>query len=240
MPHNSTRGIFVVLEGIDGSGTTSQGVRLTEAIRDLGEKIVFTNQPSVGPAGSLIRLALARRLVGPSDYHDEHVGRRLSASLDPLTLALLFAADRMDHIATQIEPALNSGRHVVCDRYVLSSLAYQGLSVEPEWIMEINRFAPKPDLTILLDVPVDRARMRMSDTRWVKDLFEEDHQLQQVRAQYLKMSQQFTVGLGRVEVVDSSQEFWRVAKRIWSLVEPLLQENISTAEPGLDLFEERT
>jgi dTMP kinase len=135
------RGLFVVLDGIDGSGTTTQGDLLTDFIRAAHEQVIFTNEPSNGPAGSMIRLAITKRIVGAATFNDEALKEDLPPSLDDRMFALLFAADRMDHLTTQIIPALRSGRHVVCDRYVLSSLAYQGLTVGPDWLMEVNRFA---------------------------------------------------------------------------------------------------
>src|SRR5579864_7294663 len=109
------RGLFIVLEGLDGAGTTTQLVRLAERLRRAGERVVATAEPTDGPIGALIRQALRRRLV----HRD---GRALTDE----SLALLFAADRVDHVAGEIEPALARGQHVLCDRYVLSSLAYQG------------------------------------------------------------------------------------------------------------------
>ena len=217
------RGLFIVLEGIDGSGTTSQGTSLTERIRGLNEDVIFTYEPSAGPAGALIRLALARRLVGPSGlYPNRQLGDPISTSLDSATFALLFAADRMDHVETLIRPALAKGYHVVCDRYILSSLAYQGLDLDPQWLMVINKNAPKPDLTILLDLPVKEARQRMTGTRWAKDLFEEDEKLEMVREQYKKMLTRFSAMLGPSMIIDASNKFFRVDGKIWEHIEPLL------------------
>src|SRR5258706_8367109 len=123
-------GVFVVIEGIDGAGTTTQGDRLTAYLQKK-RAVYFTNEPSNGPAGMLIRLALARRLLGPNhEYHDpREIKPTGSVELHPYTMALLFAADRADHLATQIEPNLRRGKIVLCDRYILSSLAYQGLEL---------------------------------------------------------------------------------------------------------------
>lgn len=218
---DATRGVFIVLEGIDGSGTTSQGDELTQYLRGLGEKVLFTHEPSAGPAGSLIRLALARRLVGPSSgFHDEESQPEFSTSLDQKTFALLFAADRMDHVATEIEPALARGRHVICDRYLLSSLAYQGVELDADWILEINRLAPVPDITILLDVSAATAKTRMSRTRWSKDIFEEEAELRRVGSLYLEMVDRYRSHLGRIEILDASQELWKVRREIERLVDP--------------------
>src|SRR6185369_8913434 len=111
-PH---RAIFVVLEGIDGSGTTTQLGRLQAYLERRGRAVHPTREPSTGPVGRLLREILLgqHRLPG-------------GEPADGLAMALLFAADRRDHVRREIEPALGAGRDVVSDRYLLSSLAYPG------------------------------------------------------------------------------------------------------------------
>ena len=167
----STRGLFIVVEGIDASGSTTQASRLSAYLRERGSRVVQTHEPSDGPAGMLIRLALNRRLSAPAWAPED--GEPAFASLDPLALALLFAADRRDHVATRVEPALAHGIHVVSDRYALSSLAYQGLHADAEWILAINRHAPVPDLTVFLDLPARQADDRIRNSRMQRDAFEQ-------------------------------------------------------------------
>ena len=138
-------GRFVVLEGIDGAGTTTQARRLAEALAQRGIAAHVTREPSDGPIGRLVRSSLGSG--GPA--------------LPPGARALLFAADRLAHVAAEIRPALEAGRWVVCDRYLLSSLAYQGLDCDEGWVRAINRHAPPPDRTILLDVPAEVAVARI-------------------------------------------------------------------------------
>lgn len=143
----STRGRFIVLEGIDGSGTTSQCRALAAALEaQSGDAVLQTHQPSSGPIGRLIRARLAAD----------------AAPLDPAAMALLFAADRLDHLRTEIEPALAAGHDVVCDRYLMSSWTYQALDSPMAWVQTINAAAPWPDLTILLEVPVAVAQARIA------------------------------------------------------------------------------
>ncbi|MGZ6028562.1 MAG: dTMP kinase [Myxococcaceae bacterium] len=130
------RGRVIVLEGIDGSGTTTQTARLVASLRAAGHVVLGTREPSEGPMGLLLRQALTRRLVGISDR----------------VLALLFAADRLDHLASLVEPALAEGKVVVSDRYVLSSLAYQGMRLPLAWVEALNAAARPADLTLYLDV----------------------------------------------------------------------------------------
>jgi dTMP kinase len=157
------RGAFIVLEGIDGAGTTTQTNALREHFRQTGRKVFFTHEPSDGPVGMLIRLALQGRLVGGNyathDEDDSSAGG--DATFDPTALALLFAADRADHLAAQVKPNLDAGRIVVCDRYLLSTLAYQGQTNDDAWLLQINRPAIVPDLTLFLDLPPAEALERM-------------------------------------------------------------------------------
>jgi dTMP kinase len=118
----------VVLEGLDGAGTTTQGRLLADALRADGRTVHLTAEPSGGPIGVLVRQVLKRRIVG-----------RDGAPFDPAALALLFAADRLDHAAVEIAPKLAAGVDVVSDRFTLSSLAYQGLDLgDMDWVEAVN------------------------------------------------------------------------------------------------------
>jgi dTMP kinase len=144
----SAAGRFIVLEGIDGSGTTTQARRLAEELTRRGERVCLTCEPSTGPVGVFIRKALRRELVDPD-----------GAPRSPpwSSMALLFAADRLEHVDRVVLPALAAGQTVVSDRYVLSSLAYQSVT-SPEgeaslpFIAAINARARRPDLTLVFDV----------------------------------------------------------------------------------------
>lgn len=153
------RGLFVVLEGIDGSGTTTQAHRIVDAARAAGQIARFTCEPSTRPIGTDIR-------------------RRLSAAAPTgegwATLALLFAADRIDHLAEEILPALDAGELVVCDRYVLSSLVYQGVHVDTDWVAQINARATAPDLTLLVDTDPDEAARRRSARGGTEEIYDAD------------------------------------------------------------------
>jgi dTMP kinase len=165
--------MFVVLEGLDGAGTTTQLQRMAEALRAEGLAVTTTCEPSQGPVGVLIRQVLKKRLVQPN-------GKPLSHE----TLALLFAADRMDHLQADIIPALERGVHVLCDRYVLSSLAYQGATVDMGWVSELNARALCPDLTLFLEVDPGIAAKRRRGRGAPKELYEVDAQQRKIAAQY--------------------------------------------------------
>jgi len=235
---SSDRPLFIVLEGIDGSGSTTQGDRIAGWLRNLGRRAFFTHEPSSGPAGMLIRLALSRRLRGHGgSYHIDQATSPPPSDLDPYTLALLYAADRTDHLAVEILPNLRSGRVVVCDRYLMSTLAYQGLSVDEDWLLAINRHAPPPDLCIYLDLSIEHARSRMQRTRWTRDLYEEDDKLRIIRERYLRIIAEARPELGPVAVVDASASMNTVTKRIQSLIQPLFSsDQPAPAAATLSLF----
>ena len=136
----TVRGRFLVLEGIDGSGTTTQLDRALKYVRNRGFPAVATREPSTGPIGRLLREALLGRLGMPD-----------GARMDGRTMALLFAADRIDHLQREIEPHLAAGTTVISDRYLLSSLAYQAEEAERDWVLGLARGVLRPDLTMLLN-----------------------------------------------------------------------------------------
>ncbi|HKY38574.1 MAG TPA: dTMP kinase [Polyangiaceae bacterium] len=162
-------GVFVVVEGIDGSGSTTHTKLLGKALRQRGLKVLETCEPSPGPIGSLIRQVLSRRLFVP-----DATGPRAFAWS---TMALLFAADRMDHLDSTIVPALRDGTVVVSDRYDLSSLAYQSVTAPTgdkvvPWIRELNAAALRPDITVVIDVPVEVAEERRRSRGGMEEIFE--------------------------------------------------------------------
>jgi dTMP kinase len=147
-----THGRFVVLEGGDGSGKSTQAVRLASSLRARGLTVVETFEPGAGPTGAVLRELL---LHG-------------AEPVTPIAEALLMAADRAQHVATEIAPALVRGEWVVCDRYVPSSLVYQGvvrgLGVQVvERLSEIATAGVDPDLVLVLDVSDAVAEIRRSD-----------------------------------------------------------------------------
>jgi dTMP kinase len=142
-------GRFIVLEGIDGAGTTTQTALLVDWMNARAWPAVATREPSGGAVGKLLRVLLAE-----SD-----------AKMDGAAMALLFAADRMDHLAREITPALARGVHVVSDRYYHSSLAYQAEETDRDFVAAVNARARRPDLTVILSVPADEAAARRERAR---------------------------------------------------------------------------
>ncbi|HEY7726463.1 MAG TPA: dTMP kinase [Anaeromyxobacteraceae bacterium] len=205
------RGRFLVLEGLDGAGTTTQVRLLAEALRRRGRRVHLTAEPSGGPAGSLVRQVLARRLGG--------VG---GGPLDAGALALLFAADRLDHWASEIAPRLGSGADVVCDRYALSSLAYQSLTTgAPAWVEAVNRRAPAPDLTVFLRVrPAVAMRRRLAESGR-PELYEVAAFQRRVAGSYRRSIVRMRRLGQRVAAVDGEGAVEAVAARVLAAVERL-------------------
>jgi len=169
------RGRFIVLEGLDGAGTTTQVERLAAALRAEGHAVLTTREPSDGPVGTLIRQALTGRLVLPGG----------AGPLAPETLALLFAADRTDHLKARVLPALEEGKVVLCDRYVLSSLAYQGASLPMAWVEQVNGYAVPTDLTLFVGVAPEVAARRRAARGGAAELFEADEAQRRIARQYV-------------------------------------------------------
>jgi dTMP kinase len=137
---------FLVIEGLDGAGTTTQAELVAGALRARGLDVCLTAEPSDGPLGAVARA---------------HV--RTEITLGPQAAALAFVGDRADHLDRVIRPALAAGSWVVCDRYVLSTLAYQGAEgVDRLWVLRASGELDRPDLTVFLDVPQAERRARMA------------------------------------------------------------------------------
>lgn len=169
-------GAFIVFEGLDGSGTTTQATLLARALRSDGLEVLSTREPSDGPIGTLIRQALSGRLVLPGG----------AGPLAPETLALLYAADRTDHLHAKVRPALLDGKVVISERYLLSSLAYQGAEMASAgpWLQVVNEHAQPPDLTIYLRVPPAVAAQRRRARGGAQELFEDEVVQVRVAAEY--------------------------------------------------------
>ncbi len=206
MKANPGPGKFIVLEGLDGSGTTTQAHLLERRLAALGPAWA-TCEPSEGPAGRLIRRILAGE-----------------EACDPRALALLFAADRLNHLygPDGILEHLRRGVHVVCDRYYLSSLAYQTLEAPFSWVYAINSRALRPDLTVFLEVPVAECLARIGIRQGErKELFERQEALEHVRARYYRAIARLH-RRERIAIVDGRPGVEEVAETVWEAVQTLL------------------
>jgi len=196
------RGTFICIEGIDASGKTTQARRLVRNLRRRGIDAVYTTEPSSGKVGRLIRRYVLDRK------------RRVPIAVE----ALLFAADRVEHMETEIKPALRKGKVVVCDRYVYSTLAYQGAAgLDLKWIELINRFALVPDLALFLDVPPEIVLKRLKRKRSV---METPQNQQRVREVYMKM-----VKDGRLVLMDGNKPVGDVSRGVLKVVLDFLERS---------------
>jgi dTMP kinase len=195
-------GHFVVLEGGDASGKSTQARALVQRLRALGRDVVPTFEPGATEAGAAIRALL---LDG-------------AASIDPVTEALLLAADRAQEVAEVVRPALARGADVVSDRYVPSSLAYQGVGrgLGIDEVAKLNRWATgglEPDLVVVLDVDDAVAEARRAGPRdRLERAGSEFHAA--VRGAYRTLAAERDWAL-----IDGDAEVDAVAERVWSVVQ---------------------
>lgn len=199
---------FIAFEGIDGAGTTTQSRMLVDWLNENGQKAHLTCEPSGGPLGTLLRSILKQQTTLPS----------------PEAIALLFAADRLDHTRHTIDPQRKAGVHVISDRSVYSSLAYQSIESPLEWVSEINRFAPEPDITYYLRVDPDEARARRIARGEEAELFDEDVFQNQVSDRYdqLLLQKRNVNRTPNTHILDASLSILTIHKQICDHVESLL------------------
>jgi len=219
---DANEGVFVVLEGIDGSGTTTQAERYAAHLRAQRRLVHVTHEPSTGPIGTQIRLVLRHRLMMPATHQAE-------------AMALLFAADRLDHVAAEIDPLLRDGYVVISDRYDLSSLAYQSITsaqatdappsqrvvgANVEWIRELNRFARRPHVTVVLDVSPGVAAARRRARGGAAEIYEDEALQARLSAAYL-VADELVPG-DRVIHLDGDRDPDAVAAAVTSALAPFV------------------
>ena len=186
------RGKFISIEGLDGCGKSTHVRLLARWLRSRGHTVVVTDEPTDGVVGKIIKQIVAAE-------------------------ALLFAADRAQHLTDVIKPALKAGKVVLSERYTYSSLAYQSARGLPvRWISSINKYALKPNLAILIDTPAKVAFARIKQSRRL-DEFERNLRLQQrVRRNYLRIARR--EGLKIIDGARSRNEVQAEMKRLVNAV----------------------
>ena len=202
------RGKFIVLEGIDGSGKSSQIGPLVKRLEGLGIPCRADREPTGGPVGSLIRQIFTGRV-----------------SADNRVIAALYAADRIDHLVNEVDglcAAVDKGITVVSDRYYFSSYAYHSVDMDMEWVIQANSVSAsllRPTLTVFLDVPVETALDRIHKNRFVEEIFDQEDRLRRTRELYFQAFERLR-DVENVAVVDGSGTPDQVSERIWAAVSP--------------------
>jgi dTMP kinase len=195
----SRKGIFICIEGLDGSGKTTQTNILTERLKKT-HKVFCTAEPSNGKIGTFIREGCL--------YED----KRLPIEAE----ALLFAADRIEHNQNEIAPALAEDKIVICDRYIYSSLAYQGSAgLSLDWIKTINSRALQPDFSIFIDVSPERVIERLQRKKSVMETLETQKKVREI---YMKF-----VEKGEIILINGDKPLGVVADELYSKVKSLLR-----------------
>lgn len=203
MQDQKWKGTLICFEGIDGSGKTIQARRLVQTLKRKGYDVKYTAEPSKGVFGKLVHSQILE------------TDNRIPTVLE----SVFFAADRLNHVETEIIPSLKKGKIIVCDRYLYSSVAYQGTRTRStpirKWILEINKHAITPDLAIYIDVPPEIAFHR---TKVKKSSMESLETLRQVREIYLKLVEE-----NQLILIDGNKPINDVTRSIENLVSKILQ-----------------
>jgi dTMP kinase len=202
------KGLFIVLEGIDGSGKDTHLKFLAKELREQGYTVVETAEPSMDRVGTFLK----------------RYAKRNEDRLPAESEALLYASDRFDHVKNVIRPALLRDQIVISARYYYSSMAYQGaVGVDLDWIREMNRFALKPDLAVLLDILPEYSLHRLKRRR---SIYEDSDYLRKVREIYIRL-----VDEGELVKVDADRPKRVVQGELLSMIQDLVERRNPRPEP---------
>lgn len=200
------KGVFIVFEGLDGAGTTTQMKILGEKFSSGGRDVFITHEPTDNPVGKLVRSCLQKKF-----------------RTTPSALALLYASDRDDHLDNPeygINGRLSQGSVVISDRYFYSTLAYQGVECDYEFLKMINAPFRHADVIIFVDTPVDVCMDRIEKRGEEKELFEKKEYLTQVRENYLREFSELPQGVilitidGTLSIEDTAVKIENELKKI--------------------------
>ncbi|MBQ4561459.1 MAG: dTMP kinase [Clostridia bacterium] len=200
---------FIVFEGIDGSGKTTQIQLLHKALTERNIPVHITKEPTDDPMGKQLRKYLGGK-----------------EKTDLRAIAALFAADRLHHITAEngILDNLAKGRTVLCDRYYLSSYAYQSVDCDLDWIMALNREAAsiaRPDLHIFLDVPPEQSMQRVENRGETEEIFEKLDRQQQIRKNFFDLFEMLK-DKENILIVDGTRTPETIAEEIFNKVKEIL------------------
>ncbi len=194
-------GKLIAMEGLDGSGLSTQARMLHEYIKSKNIDVVLTKEQTEGLIGGLIKSSLRKEWM-----------------IDPLALQMLFAADRSHHLKVEIEPAIKMGKIVICDRYIFSSLAFGGLNADIEFLKLINSRFRKPDLTFIIDTEPETCLERIKHSRHGRELFEDLESSITVRKNYLSLKNYCK----NIHIIDGNRDRDEVFGDIKKIVDSLM------------------
>lgn len=206
------RGQFFALEGIDGSGKSTQLALLARRLEEAGIPCLTTCEPTDRPIGRLLRQVLTGQV-----------------KCDSRVMAPLFAADRLDHLLNGengLCQAVESGVMVLTDRYYFSSYAYQGVDFPLDWVIELNRPCAqllRPSATIFIDVSPELALERIAQNRANVELFETRERLTRTREQYFRAFE-LQKDAENIVIIPGGRDITAIAQDIWTSVTSLLSD----------------
>lgn len=198
------KGKLIAFEGCDGSGLSTQAALASKWLRKKGYDVLETKEPTNNFIGQVIRSILKKE-----------------TKTDQKTLQLLFCADRAHHLGSEIIPALETGKMVITDRYTMSTLAFGSLDLEADWLKKLNEKFPRPDLTIIIDVPEKVSVERIVKSRPKTELFEEVKKLGNVRKSYHELSKEFP----NTVIIDGTKSIENVFIEVENAITALLRQN---------------
>ncbi len=210
---NKKKGRFIVFEGIDGTGKSTQIKLLADRLRKNGIPVYETREPTDSPIGSIIRQIMTGRLEGSHE-----------------TIAGLFVADRLDHLQNKtngILDKINSGITVLSDRYYFSSYAYHSTHVSMDWVIAANSLSAellKPDMNVFLDVPPEKCIERINSGRSHIELYENLETLRAVRQNYLLAFEKLTKD-EQITKINADKMVDQIEKDIWLEIKSQFEES---------------
>lgn len=197
---------MVVFEGLDGAGTTTQNKLLKEKLESYGKEVFLTHEPTDNPIGRVVRDVLQHKF-----------------ETTPEALALLYASDRHDHLYNKdygMKNHLDKGEIVLADRYFYSSIAYQGVECDLDFVRRINSF-PSPGYVIFIDTPVDHCISRIEKRGEEKELFDRVEYLEKVRANYQSELSRLPSDT-KVLIVDGTLDIEAIHNIVWEWLKPII------------------
>lgn len=200
MVQTKRRGKFIVFEGLDGSGQDTQIALLEKHLKARGKKVVVTSEPSHNLIGGLLRSLL-----------------RAHWKMSNTGMQLLYCADRAHHLEVEVAPVLEKGHHVICGRYILSTIAYGSLDNDRKWLEALNEKFMMPDVTIFLKVSPKECMRRINGSRSSTELFEKQKKLEKVFKMYLKLAADKKYK--NVYVINGERSIDEVAKDVVKIID---------------------